>query len=363
MTARHCRPESAVTARKNTKRRRSLNLALQGGGAHGAFTWGVLDALLEDGRFRFDGLCGTSSGAMNVVALIRGLVTARNQGADEAQAYQMARDSLHAFWTEIGAMGSFVAGVPLDGLSQWLNLFGQWVSPYQTNPFSFNPLQGLLERQIDFDLLQRQQDLRLFVNATHVRTGEGEIFTGERISADAVMASACLPTSFKAVEIEGEHYWDGGYCGNPPIHPLIYQTQTRDVLIVQIAPDTVTELPRDATAISERVADITFNSGLLAELRVIRFVQHMLEQAQFPKGSYKKVLLHQIDGGPVVGEFGPASKVRFDAFFINRLFELGREAGADWLAGAARQVGVRSGIDLSLAADQHVQPPRTKRRT
>lgn len=352
-----------MTQRQNTRRRsRSLNLALQGGGAHGAFTWGVLDALLEDGRFRFDGLCGTSSGAMNAVALAHGLATAREQGADEEQARQMARDSLREFWSEIGAMGSFVAGVPLDGVSQWLNLFGQWVSPYQINPFPFNPLQGLLERKINFELLRRQTELRLFVNATHVRTGAGEIFTGKRISAAAVMASACLPTSFKAVEIEGEHYWDGGYCGNPPIHPLIYHTRTRDVLIVQIAPDTVAELPRDAAAISERVADITFNAGLLAELRVIRFVHHMLEQGQFPQGQHKKVLLHQVDGGPILAEFGPASKVRFDAFFIRRLFELGRESGGRWLAGDARLVGVRSGIDLSLAADQHARPPRRKGR-
>lgn len=346
---------------RNGRARRPLNLALQGGGAHGAFTWGVLDALLEDGRFDFDGLCGTSSGAMNAVALAQGLVAARDAGADEGEAREAARQSLRRFWGEIGAMGSFVAGVPLAGTNLWLDVLGQWISPYQANPFDFNPLQRLLERQIDFERLRRQQRLRLFVNATHVRTGRAEIFSGERISADAVMASACLPSSFRAVEIEGEHYWDGGYCGNPPIHPLIYRTETRDVLLVQITPSEIASLPRDAAGISERVAEITFNAGLLAELRVIRFVHQMLEEGRFPPGRHKDVLLHHIDGGDALAEFGPASKVRFDARFIGRLFELGRSAGQRWLEGDAREVGRRSSIDLTPAADQHYAPPRRRR--
>jgi NTE family protein len=344
---------------------RPLNLALQGGGAHGAFTWGVLDALLEDGRFHFDGLCGTSSGAMNAVALAEGLVAALDAGADASEAREAARQSLRRFWTEIGTMGSFVAGVPLAGANPWLDVLGQWISPYQANPFDFNPLQRLLERQIDFERLRRQQRLRLFVNATHVRTGQAEVFSGERISADAVMASACLPASFKAVEIEGEHYWDGGYCGNPPLHPLIYRTETRDVLLVQIAPSEVEALPRDAAGISERVAEITFNAGLLAELRVIRFVHQMLAEGKFPAGLHKDVLLHHIDGGRALAEFGPASKVRFDSRFIRRLFELGRDAGGRWLEGDAGQVGLRSSVDLSPGADQRYapQPPLRSRRT
>ncbi|HMN19892.1 MAG TPA: patatin-like phospholipase family protein [Ottowia sp.] len=341
---------------------RPLNLALQGGGGHGAFTWGVLDALLEDGRFELDGLCGTSSGAMNAVALAQGLATARTEGADEAQARQAARQSLRRFWTEIGAMGSFIAGVPLGGGNPWLGLMSQWVSPYQANPFDFNPLRRLLERQIDFELLRRQPFVRLFVNATRVRTGSAEVFTGERISVDAVMASACLPTSFKAVEIDGEHYWDGGYCGNPPIHPLIYRTETRDVLIVQIAPSTVATLPKDASGIAERVADITFNAGLLAELRVIKFVHQMLEDGRFPRGLHKDVLLHHIDGGDALVGFGPASKVRFDGRFVSRLFELGRAAGLRWLAEQAHAVGERSSMDLSLDLDQRYQPPPRSRR-
>lgn len=344
-------------------RRRPLNLALQGGGGHGAFTWGVLDALLEDGRFEFDGLCGTSSGAMNAVALAQGLAAARVAGADDGHARQAARQSLRRFWTELGAIGSFIAGVPLGSSNPWLGLMSQWMSPYQANPFDFNPLRRLLERQIDFELLRRQTFVRLFVNATQVRTGRAEVFTGARISADAVMASACLPTGFKAVEIDGEPYWDGGYCGNPPIHPLIYRTETRDVLIVQIAPHTVPVLPKDASGIAERVAEITFNAGLLAELRVIKFVHRMLEQGRFPDGLHKDVLLHHIDGGDALVEFGPASKVRFDGRFVTRLFELGRAAGLRWLAEHGDAVGRCSSMDLSLEADQHYAPaPRARRR-
>lgn len=338
-----------------------LNLALQGGGAHGAFTWGVLDALLEDGRFGFDGLCGTSSGAMNAVALAHGLATARAAGASDAQAREAARQALRRFWEAVGTMGSFVAGVPLAGASVWANVLSQWWSPYQLNPLGLNPLQRLLERQIDFELLRRQQDLRLFVNATNVRTGKGEVFTGERLSADAVMASACLPSSFKAVEIDGEHYWDGGYSGNPPIHPLIYHTEASDVLIVQITPAVVPTLPRDAFGIADRVGEITFNAGLLAELRVIKFVHQMLEDGQFPPGLHKDVLLHHIDGGDALVEFGPATKVRFDSAFIARLFGLGRDAAQRWLGREASQVGVRSSIDLSLGPDQRPVPVRRAR--
>lgn len=354
-------PRSGAKPPRGARAQRPLNLALQGGGAHGAFTWGVLDALLEDGRFRFDGLCGTSSGAMNAVALAHGLVSALADGADDRQAREAARRALRRFWDEIGAMGSFVAGVPLAGANLWLNMISPWMSPYQVNPFGVNPLQRLLERQIDFDLLRRQRQLRLFVNATHVRTGRGEVFTAERLSADAVMASACLPSSFKAVEIEGEHYWDGGYSGNPPIHPLIYHTDTRDVLIVQITPGVVPALPQDAFGITDRVAEITFNASLLAELRVIKFVRQLLADGRFPAGRHKDVLLHHIDGGDAMADFGSATKVRFESAFIGRLFELGRAAAQRWLAQDAGHVGVRSSIDLALDADQRPSARRSTR--
>jgi len=163
------------------------------------------------------------------------------------------------------------------------------------------------------------------------------------------------------VEIEGEHYWDGGYSGNPPIHPLIYHTDTRDVLIVRITPGVVPALPQDAFGITDRVAEITFNASLLAELRVIKFVRQLLADGRFPAGRHKNVLLHHIDGGDAMADFGSATKVRFESAFIGRLFELGRAAAQRWLAQDAGHVGVRSSIDLALDADQRPSARRSTR--
>ena len=204
-----------------------LNLALQGGGSHGALTWGVLDALLEDGRFAFEGISGTSAGAMNAVAVAHGFAQAVLQHQDTRDAHAagcaLARQTLARLWEGVGTLGSLLWGVPLQG-NPVLGLMAQWLSPYQTNPLDINPLRRLLEREVDFDALchvRGARGPRVFVCATNVRTGRGEIFSGPRLSADAVMASACLPLLFKAVQIDGEHYWDGGYSGNPALHPLI----------------------------------------------------------------------------------------------------------------------------------------------
>ena len=352
-----------------TPERKTINLALQGGGSHGAFTWGVLDALLEDGRIDIDGISGTSSGAMNAVALAQGFAEARRDGKSADEARVQARRSLRRLWDGVGVMGIFSAGVPIPGAQAFLNLFSQWFSPYQANPLGINPLRQLIQRDIDFDLLATHSDIQLFVSATNVRTGRGEVFTGEHLSVDVVMASACLPTAFKAVQIGDEHYWDGGYAGNPPIHPLIYRTDTSDVLLVQINPSVVPNLPADAMEIMDRVNEITFNAGLLAEMRSINFVHRLLEEGQFPPGKYKNVLLHHIDGGSVLAGFGAATKVRFDTAFVSGLFELGRAAGAQWLHQHFKDIGVRATVDMSLAPDQRVgrrpqaKPPKPARRT
>ena len=235
-----------------------LNLALQGGGSHGALTWGVLDALLDDDGLDFEGISGTSAGAMNAVALAHGFAHAAREFSDPQEARKagaaLARTTLARLWEGVGAMGSLVWGVPQAQALPALSLMTPWFAPAQANPFDFNPLRRLLEREIDFELLStpRKQGLQVFVCATNVRTGRGEIFSGARLSADAVMASACLPMVFKAVEIEGELYWDGGYSGNPALHPLIYQAECSDILLVQITPSSTwvcpTRCPRSWTA-------------------------------------------------------------------------------------------------------------------
>ncbi|WP_353235208.1 patatin-like phospholipase family protein [Diaphorobacter ruginosibacter] len=331
---------------------KALNLALQGGGAHGAFTWGVLDALLEDGRVCIDGVSGTSAGAMNAVAMAHGFAVAAHEFKDPVQARiagaQKARETLTRLWEGVGAMGSTMFwGVPMPAAGALMTALSQWLSPYQMNPLGINPLRSLLEKEVDFEMIGATNSHQVFVCATNVRTGRGEIFSGKRLSADAVMASACLPMLFKAVEIGGEHYWDGGYSGNPAIYPLIYQTRCADILLVQINPVIHEHLPDDAQEIMERVNEVTFNAGLLAELRAIEFVRRLLAEGKLDSKRYKNVLMHRIDGGSVLAPFGAASKMRSDLSFVRQLFTLGRQSGTQWLQAHLEDVGVRPTLKLA----------------
>ena len=332
-----------------------LNLALQGGGSHGALTWGVLDALLEDGQWQFDGVSGTSAGAMNAVALAHGFAQAAQQHKDPEDAHlagcALARESLTRLWEGVGALGSLTWGTPLSAANPLVGMMSQWFSPYQTNPLGINPLRKLLEREVDFSLLCSARTgvvgPKVFVCATNVRTGRGEIFFGRRLSADAVMASACLPLLFKAVEIEGEAYWDGGYSGNPALHPLIYQTETSDILLVQINPVEHLDVPSSASEIMERMNEVTFNASLLAELRAIEFVRRLLAEGKLDARRYKSVRMHRIDGGSVLAPFGADSKLRADLAFVRKLFALGRTAGQEWLHAHRKDVGVRPSIKIA----------------
>ena len=332
-----------------------LNLALQGGGSHGALTWGVLDALLEDGQWQFDGVSGTSAGAMNAVALAHGFAQAAQQHKDPEDAHlagcALARESLTRLWEGVGALGSLTWGTPLSAANPLVGMMSQWFSPYQINPLGINPLRKLLEREVDFSLLCSARTgvvgPKVFVCATNVRTGRGEIFFGPRLSADAVMASACLPMLFKAVEIEGEAYWDGGYSGNPALHPLIYQTETSDILLVQINPVEHLDVPSSASEIMERVNEVTFNASLLAELRAIEFVRRLLAEGKLDARRYKSVRMHRIDGGSVLAPFGADSKLRADLAFVRKLFALGRTAGQEWLHAHRKDVGVRPSIKIA----------------
>ena len=332
-----------------------LNLALQGGGSHGALTWGVLDALLEDGQWQLDGVSGTSAGAMNAVALAHGFAQAAQQHKDPEDAHlagcALARESLTRLWEGVGALGSLTWGTPLSAANPLVGMMSQWFSPYQTNPLGINPLRKLLEREVDFSLLCSARTgvvgPKVFVCATNVRTGRGEIFFGPRLSADAVMASACLPMLFKAVEIEGEAYWDGGYSGNPALHPLIYQTDTSDILLVQINPVEHLDVPSSASEIMERMNEVTFNASLLAELRAIEFVRRLLAEGKLDARRYKSVRMHRIDGGSALAPFGADSKLRADLAFVRKLFALGRTAGQEWLHAHRKDVGVRPSIKIA----------------
>lgn len=350
-----------------------LNLALQGGGSHGAFTWGVLDALLESGEFSFPGISGTSAGAMNAVALASGFARAAQEYPDDpvarhAEGCAQARLRLRQLWEGVGALGFFTLGIPVasNPLMGWMS---QFVSPYQANPLDINPLRNLLEHVVDFAELhtawEQQATLvknsgtlffrrelaegympQAFVCATNVRTGKGEIFTGQHLSADAVMASACLPQIYKAVEIDGEYYWDGGFSSNPALYPLIYNTRCADMLLVQINPIEHNDLPNTANDIMERTNEVTFNAGLLAELRAIDFVRRLLAEGRLDASRYKNVLLHRLDGGAALSRFGAASKSRVDLGFLQRLFTLGRREGTEWLRAHCDDVGVRQTLQI-----------------
>ena len=338
----------------------AINLALQGGGSHGAFTWGVLDALLDDGRISFEGISGTSAGAMNAVALAHGFAQAEDDGRDPREA---ARASLASFWEGIVSLGALTEAhrEPYDLLfggpgsdysivaifanavsSFWSNI----LSPYQSNPFDINPLRSFLKRQIDFEALARPRDLKVFVVATRVTTGKAEVFTGSRLSADAVMASACLPTLFKAVEIEGDHFWDGGYSGNPAIHPLIYNCTGRDIVLVQINPIKRARLPTTTTQISDRVNEVTFNASLIGEMRAIEFVNRLLADGKLDPSHYKPVFLHRIDGGAVLEAFAASTKSSTHIKLIQTLRDLGRAQARTWLGQHFSDLGVNCSVDI-----------------
>lgn len=347
-----------VSTNNNTAAPIVLNLALQGGGSHGAFTWGVLDTLLEDGRFVFEGISGTSAGAMNATVLAAGFAKAASLNlTDQAQVHakgcELARLALRNFWEAVGAMGAFLNVSPSRLAVQWMPwlkplMLPTHLSPAQSNPMDINPLRDLLKRQVDFELIKQYQGQgvvpRLFIGATNVRTGRSKVFQDECISLDALMASACLPQVFKAVEIEGEHYWDGGYSGNPAIYPLIYKTESDDVLLVQINPIETESVPQTMPEIQERINEVTFNASLLSELRAIEFVRRLLQEGRLDSQFYKDIHMHRIDGGAFLHTFGSESKMRADIGFLQQLFEKGRESALQWLQLHAADVGVRSSM-------------------
>ena len=331
---------------------KTLNLALQGGGSHGAYTWGVMDRLLEDGRIRFDGICGTSAGAMNGIVCAYGFMQGGTDGA---------RAALHDFWQRISAAGGIYS--PLRGLSDGgpfgallrgatyaaFDALTRSFSPYQLNPLNFNPLRNVLEQVVDFEEFRNCKHMRVFVCATNVRTGKPRVFHNHEVTCSAVLASACLPYLFQAVEVDGEHYWDGGYVGNPAIFPLIYETDALDILLVHINPLDVPEVPRSATEILDRVNEITFNSSLVREMRAIAFVQKLVSDGWI-KDEYRDQLrsmrMHAIRADEDLGHLGVASKLDPDWTLLTRLRDLGRARADQWLTANFDALGRRSTVDI-----------------
>jgi NTE family protein len=328
-----------------------INFALQGGGAHGAFGWGVLDRLLEDGRLEVDGFSATSAGAMNAVVYAYGHMI----GGKEK-----ARETLETFWKRIsdaGALYSPIKRTPFERIwgfndSMSYRVFEAMThtfSPYEFNPANFNPLRKVLSETVDFEQIHLCECTRLSICATNVRTGKARVFSNKEVTLDVVMASACLPMLFQAVEIEGEAYWDGGYAGNPAIYPLIYNTDTSDVMIVHINPINRKHVPKRAAEIYNRINEISFNSSLLREMRAIAFATRLIDD-DWIKPEYrdrlKRLNIHAIRSDDVMADFTIASKFETDWKFLTRLRDLGREAASMWLSANFDKVGRTSSVDI-----------------
>ncbi len=350
-------PGRATTGHEAQATKR-INLALQGGGAHGAFTWGVLEQLLTDGRLVFEGISGTSAGAVNAVMLADGMARG---GRDEAV------KRLADFWRAVSNNGNLpplqravverlTSFIPLEGtpMQAWLDMISKYFSPYDFNPLNINPLKDLFERFVDFDAVRAFSDLQLFISATNVQTGRVRIFSREKITPEALMASACLPLLFRAVEIDGVPYWDGGYLANPVIFPFFGTTGTEDVLVVQINPLVRQATPTSASEIMNRINEITFNSSLLNEYRAIEFVGRLIDQGRLPHGmgpgQYRHVNVHRIVLDHLGNQFDASSKISTDYDFFETLHINGMRAARRFLDNHFDDIGVRSTVDLRAEA-------------
>lgn len=341
-------PQGVETDRQSrqTAGHKVINLALQGGGSHGAFAWGALDRLLEDERIAIEGIVGTSAGAMNAVVTAYGLTLGGNEGA---------RQALRRFWESVAEMGARSVMQPswldrmrspgsLDYSPGWilLDTWSRVFSPYQMNPTNYHPLREILSRQIDFAALRQSAKVKLFICASNVLTNRLHVFEGRDMSIEAVLASGCIPSVFQAIEIDGEHYWDGGYMGNPPFFPIIYNCSSADVVLIMVNPIQIKQVPHTAQAILDRINTLSFNSSLMREMRAINFVNHLIDSGFNEGGRLKKILVHCIDAEDEMGNLGVSSKINVCWEFLTWLFELGRKRADDFLREHFDRIGKES---------------------
>ncbi len=331
------------------KNRKHVALALQGGGAHGAFTWGVLDRMLEEDNIFVDAMCGTSAGAINAVVCAYGLHTGKRYKAKEL---------LEKLWLKLSNSGGFKASF-ID--KYWsngdiynspgyvmFNAMSQYMSPYHFNPLNYNPLRGIMEDLVDFEDLHHYKDKKIFICATNVKTNRAKIFTNKEITVDSVMASACLPMLFQAVEINGEFYWDGGYMGNPPIFPLITNTDVRDIVLIKINSINIKSVPTTARDITDRVNEISFNSSLINEMKLIHYRNELLRNGILKTDDKvnREIFIHTISGYDTLGQMHYSSKMNTSWDFLLQLKQKGRETADRWLNNEFELVGSKSTFDV-----------------
>jgi NTE family protein len=325
-----------------------IDFALQGGGSHGAFTWGVLDRLLEEAWLKIDGISGTSAGAMNAAVLADGFAEGGAEGA---------RAALERFWRKVSDAARFspFQRGPLDVMmGRWtldhspmfvmMDITARLFSPYDLNPGGGNPLRDILVELIDFERLSGAP-MKLFITATNVRTGRGRVFRNAEITADVLLASACLPTMFQAIEIDGEEYWDGGYSGNPTITPLVRECTSRDTILVQINPIERPTPPRSAREILSRLNEVSFNSVLLKELRMIALLRQVADAGNSEGAQWAGMRIHRVSSDAMV-ELGYSSKLNAEWAFLTMLRDEGRRSADAFLAAHADDLGRTSSHDL-----------------
>jgi NTE family protein len=324
---------------------RSINLALQGGGALGAFTWGVLERLLDEPDLAFEAISGSSAGAMNALALAQGLAEGGSEGA---------KQKLEAFWTAVGGasypLGSEPSAALISTPSKFLLGLTRFFSPYQLNPFDINPLRSIIERLFDFERIRRASPVRLFVGATQVKTGALRVFRERDLTAEHLLASTCLPALNQAVLVDGEAYWDGGYTGNPTVYPLIHECSGRDLLVVLLLPLKRPSTPTTADAIRSRLTEIHFNTTFLTEMRDLALSRRAARRSGLLRGSLERRLaglnLHMIETAEKVSQLNVEKSLNTSLPFLLRLRAEGRAQTDSWLAQNGAALGRRSTLDL-----------------
>lgn len=330
---------------------KKIDLALQGGGAHGAYSWGVIDRLLDEPRIEIDGVCGTSAGAMNGVCAVYGL----SKGGRN-----LAKHLLVKFWHRISEAGKMSVLQPtwfdklmspgnmdFSPMYRMFSLTSETMSPSQFNPLKINPLEKILNDLIDFDELQKISPPKLFVCATNVKTCEAKIFGPSEITSKAILASACLPYLYSPVEIDGEYYWDGGYMGNPPLSPLaIHTAGTDDILLVKVNPFKISKVPDTVEEIKDRVNEISFNSSLALEMKHMEFINRLVDKGITLDGKLKKIHLHCLSADKTLGDFNLSSKLNTSWEFLMHLKNMGYQACDSWIKTNYENLGKKSTFHL-----------------
>lgn len=327
--------------------KKKISLAIQGGGSHGAFSWGVIDRLLEDGRFEIDGMSGTSAGGMNAVAVAQGLMKDGPQGA---------RDELRQFWTKISESGkhsSLNNRGPIDKMMGKYTMYNspgfvifdylsRLFSPYELNPLQIDPLKDVILKCFDFENLRNFKGCKVFLCATHVYTGKLKMFSLDELKPECLLATACLPSIHNAVLVDGEYYWDGGFIGNPALFPLIYNVETPDIVLIQLNPIVRNKLPTTAREIGDRLNEITNNASVMREMRVIGYISKLIDEGKLDPATNKRLHMHLIEDESAFQELGWSSKLNTEWDFLSHLFEKGRNAADKWIKENYHNVGKKT---------------------